>query len=68
MTEKMGCMYCGYVNGWLAYATVIAAETERYWCGIQHQRNARFRQPQHHQDFVPYGDADALHQKYDSPS
>lgn len=36
--EKVGCVYCGYANGFAAYFVAIAAETEQYWCGIMHQK------------------------------
>ncbi len=58
--EKLNCMYCGYVNGFLAYAAKIAGDTEAYWCGIQHQKSKGFQQPAHHNDFFPYGDEHAL--------
>lgn len=58
--EKLNCTYCGYANGLLRYATVIAAETERYWCGIKHFPEKDFIEPQHHKDFIPYGDREAL--------
>ncbi|NIQ13407.1 MAG: hypothetical protein GTO02_03050, partial [Candidatus Dadabacteria bacterium] len=32
--ERFNCIYCGYVNGLLAYAREIAARTEQYWCPI----------------------------------
>lgn len=58
--EKVNCTYCGYANGLLRYATIIAAETERYWCGIKHSPTKNFVEPKHHRDFLPYGDEDAL--------
>ncbi|MFI5400770.1 MAG: hypothetical protein ACHQZQ_06955 [SAR324 cluster bacterium] len=36
--EKLNCVYCGYANGVLAYATEIASRTEQYWCPIKHAR------------------------------
>lgn len=62
--QKLNCAYCGYANGWLHYASIIAAETERYWCGIQHQANDTFIAPKHHQDFLIYGDAETLKHKF----
>ena len=60
--QKLNCIYCGYANGLVHYATVIAGETERYWCSIQHKkvRGEVFYSPEHHKDFVPYGDKKAL--------
>lgn len=63
--EKAGCVYCGYVNGLLHYMTVIAANTEKYWCAIQHKDTPGYVPPQHHKDFAAYGDAtDPSHQFY----
>lgn len=57
--EKFNCMYCGYANGLLHYSSTIAGETEKYWCGIKHQLDEEFCEPQHHADFIPYGDEEA---------
>ena len=56
-TQKIGCVYCGYANGLMHYATVIAANSEHYWCNIMHQRfkNDDFIPPSHHKDFLEYG-------------
>lgn len=62
--EKISCAYCGYINGWLAYATEIAARTEQYWCGIMHQKHQdRYQQP-HHKNFTGYGDKDSFIEAY----
>ena len=58
--DQINCKYCAYANGLLRYATVIAGETEKYWCGIQHQKDPNFIPPEHHKDFLPYGDEKAL--------
>ncbi len=54
--EKVGCVYCSYANGLLAYITEIAARTEQRFCPIQH---ARPPAPPHsrYAHFLPYGDA-----------
>lgn len=54
--EKFNCMYCGYANGFLAYAVAIAGETEKYWCGIKHKNEKGFKEPKHHEKFLPYND------------
>ncbi len=54
--EKLNCDYCSYANGLLAYATAIAGETEKYWCGIKHKKDPRFTQPLHHIGFAEYDD------------
>ena len=57
--EKLNCAYCGYANGILRYSTEIAAQTEKYWCGIKHQEAKGFREPAHHKSFLKYGDEQA---------
>lgn len=58
--ERANCVYCGYVNGLLAYAAEIAARTEQYWCPIQHGRPVRGAH-RRVAAFAPYGDAEAYH-------
>ena len=36
--EKLNCLYCGYVDGLLAYGRQILSRTETYWCPIKHAR------------------------------
>lgn len=55
--EKFDCAYCGYANGLANYFTAIAGETEKYWCGIKHQKDPNFILPEHHKDFLEYNDA-----------
>ncbi|MBI4023009.1 hypothetical protein HY375_02505 [Candidatus Berkelbacteria bacterium] len=62
--ERINCAYCGYVNGLLAYSVQIVAETERYWCAIQHAKDPNFRPPAHHTDFTKYADQQALEARY----
>jgi hypothetical protein len=57
--EKVHCAYCGYANGLAHYFTIIAGETEKYWCGIKHQKDPNFIPPEQHKDFLEYGDAKA---------
>lgn len=54
--EKLNCMYCGYANGLIHYAQVIAGDTEKYWCGIKHREGDGFIAPPHHKDFPDYDD------------
>lgn len=58
--EKLNCAYCGYANGLMHYASTIAGETERYWCGIKHKENREYLPSKHHQDFLEYGDKRGL--------
>ncbi|MBN2543141.1 hypothetical protein JXI42_09785 [bacterium] len=62
--EKLNCAFCGYANGLLHYAFVIAGETEKYWCGIKHKKYKGFLPPSHHEGFVEYGDEKGLQRKY----
>ncbi len=62
--EKINCAYCGYANGFFHYASVIAAETEKYWCSIKHQKDPNFIPPEHHKDFLKYGDEKSFKEKY----
>ena len=59
--EKLNCVYCSYANGWLHYASAIAGETEKYWCGIKHKTSAGFIEPEHQKNFLTYGDEQAYH-------
>ena len=54
--EKINCAYCGYGNGVLNYASAIAIATEKYWCGIKHSKDQYFIEPEHHRDYLEYGD------------
>jgi hypothetical protein len=54
LIEKVHCLYCTYVNGFLAYSVEIASRTERYWCPIKAAHKPKF----HHgwyRDFADYG-------------
>ncbi len=62
--EKLGCAYCGYANGFCSYITEIAGRTEKYWCGIQHQKSKGFKEQPHQKNFVKYGDEKAFKKKY----
>lgn len=64
--EKLGCMYCGYANGFLLYAKEIAGRTEKYWCGIMHEGRPGFKAhpDQLKQDFARFGDESDLKEKY----
>jgi len=62
--QKFDCVYCGYANGVINYWSKIVAESERYWCGIMHQKNNNFIAPDHHKDFVEHGDKEDFNNKY----
>ncbi|MBT3816967.1 MAG: hypothetical protein HOE80_01975 [Candidatus Magasanikbacteria bacterium] len=54
--DKVNCMYCGYVNGFAAYFVAICGATEKYWCGIKHEGYKDLHMPEHHKEFLEYGD------------
>lgn len=54
--EKIGCVYCSYANGLLAYVTEVAARTEKHFCPIKHSRPVVQPHSQY-VHFLPYGDA-----------
>lgn len=62
--DKVNCAYCGYANGLMHYGTRIAGDTEKYWCGIKHTPGKGFKEPEHHKDFLKYGDEKAFKEKY----
>ena len=62
--NKVGCVYCGYAIGLLRYTSEIAARTEKYWCGIQHEKSKDFLPPAHHKDFAEYNNKEAFKEKY----
>jgi hypothetical protein len=62
--EKMFCVYCGYMNGWLHYASVIAGRTESYWCAIMHLQARGYIPSEHEKSFVKYGMDGPLKRRY----
>ncbi|MBT3407760.1 hypothetical protein HOK68_04585 [Candidatus Woesearchaeota archaeon] len=62
--EKIECTYCGYINGLFQYWTMIAAESEIYWCAIRHKKSNDFKEPSHHKKFVDYGSKKKFERKY----
>ena len=64
--QKIGCMYCGYMNGLFAYLKEIGALNEKYWCGIMHEKKPGFK-PQPHQarqHFAKFNDQADFERKY----
>lgn len=64
--QKFNCIYCGYVNGVILYISKIIAATEFYWCGIKHVESPGFIPPEHHKEFVEYGNKVQFDLVYDS--
>lgn len=64
LLEKFACAYCGYVNGWLHYASIIGGRTENYFCAIAHLETKGYVPSEHERSFVRYGDEAALMRRY----
>jgi hypothetical protein len=62
--EKIGCAYCGYVNGWLHYASVIAGRTENYFCAIAHIETRGYVKSEYEKSFAKYGSDEELKRRY----
>jgi len=62
--EKIWCAYCGYVNGWFHYASVIAGRTESYWCAIAHLEVRGYIPSEHEKSFAKYGHEATLRRRY----
>lgn len=62
--EKLNCVYCGYVNGLVAYSREIVARSEQYWCPIKHARKV-LDPHRRYARFADFGDSQAysLHVK-----
>jgi hypothetical protein len=62
--EKLGCVYCSYANGLLAYVAEIAARTEQHFCPIKHDQDLLRPHSRYHR-FLDYADAGAYREKLD---
>ena len=62
LIEKLNCMYCGYVNGLIAYVREIAGRTEQYWCPIKHARRIASMHSRYGK-FLEYGDAEGYRRR-----
>ncbi len=62
--EKVGCVYCSYANGLLAYVVEIAARTELHFCPIKHA-HPPLRPHSRYPAFIPYGDPRAYRKLVD---
>ena len=55
--ERFNCVYCGYVDGLLAYTRQIVSRTEMYWCPIKHARKV-LDPHRRYARFADFGDGD----------
>ena len=64
--QKMYCAYCGYGRGLVYYWKELAAQTEKYWCGISEAKNPGYISPEHQEtlQFAHYGDEINFQRKY----
>jgi hypothetical protein len=64
--EKLGCMYCGYMNGVLRWMKEVAGRTESYWCGIMHEKKPNFKTQEHQtrQSFIAFNDKQSFEKEY----
>lgn len=58
--EKFNCIYCGYVNGLIAYSREIVARTEQYWCPIKHAKRI-LDSHRRYASFSGFGESDNYH-------
>jgi len=56
--EKLNCIFCGYVNGVIAFTRDVSGRTEEYWCPIKHARSMQSPHRDYY-NFLDYGDASA---------
>lgn len=57
--QKLNCVYCGYVNGLVAWVREIASRTEAYWCPIKHAARVSGAHDRYG-TFADYGDAEGF--------
>jgi hypothetical protein len=62
--QKLGCVYCSYANGLLAYVVEIAARTEQHFCPIKHAAEV-LTPHSRYAHFLPYADALAYRNRVD---
>ncbi len=60
--EKFFCLYCGYVNGVMQYASEIGVRTEEFWCPIKHKKKIGYKHSRY-KNYLEYGDSTAYHAK-----
>ncbi len=64
LMQKMGCVYCGYANGLIAYLTKIAGDTENYWCSIKHNYKSVDFFQEHQEHFLDYNNEESYKKIY----
>jgi len=59
---KMNCLYCSYMNGFVAYTREIFSLTEKYWCPIKHKDNPKDAHEKY-DEFFEYQDGTNFREK-----
>ena len=62
--QRLNCVYCGYINGLIAYVREVASRTEQYWCPIKHAHRVTGSHKRY-AGFLDYGDADDFDRKFE---
>lgn len=60
--QKLNCVYCGYINGLIAYTAEIAGRTEAFWCPIKHAARVAATH-RYYDEFIEYGDGASYDEK-----
>ncbi|HJW34858.1 MAG TPA: hypothetical protein VJ505_16030 [Holophagaceae bacterium] len=60
--EKIGCLYCGYFNGLIAYVQEVAGRTEQRFCPIKHNHKPKVVHSRYPR-FVSFGDGEGYHRR-----
>ena len=63
--EQLGCLYCGYFNGVIAFTREVASRTEAYWCPIKHASRPAAPHDRYG-EFLAYGDAEVWRARLDA--
>ena len=63
--QRFNCVYCGYVNGLIAYVREVSSRTEQYWCPIKHARRVTGSHSRY-ASFLDYGDGEDFEEKLEA--
>ena len=58
--DKIYCTYCAYANGLFLFWVAIGSTTEKYWCGIKHQRTRIKALRDEEKNYLKFGDKKAF--------
>ena len=63
--QRFNCVYCGYVNGLIAFVREVSSRTEQYWCPIKHARRVTGSHTRY-SNFLDYGDGEDFEEKLEA--